>query len=182
MQVELLMQIEDTFMIVPGEILAQSSTVYTVTVNPVKISNENKEKVASKLSEIFELDYNETLEKVNQNVAIVNIVRKIDKEKTDILREWMNETGIIDGININNSQAYVCTDPTKYNFEKYSGDYVQVGYANNSSSGYISKLGYDENYPLLLLPIECSGVDKSTGFTDYYYQSTSRKAYRFRRS
>ena len=89
---------------------------------------------------------------------------------------------IIDGININNSQAYVCTDPTKYEFEKYSGDYVQVGYANNSSSGYISKLGYDENYPLLLLPIECSGVDESTGFTDYYYQSTSRRAYRFRRS
>lgn len=87
-------------MIVLGEILAQSSTVYSVTVNPVKISSENKEKVASKLSEIFELDYEETLEKVNQNVAIVNIIRKVDKEKTDSLRTWMNETGIIDGINI----------------------------------------------------------------------------------
>ncbi len=83
-----------------GEILAQSSTVYTVTVNPVKISSENKEKVASKLSEIFELDYNETLEKVNQNVAIVNIAKKVEKEKTDILRVWMDETGILDGINI----------------------------------------------------------------------------------
>ena len=87
-------------MVVLGEILAQSSTVYTVTVNPVKISNENKEKVASKLSEIFELDYNETLEKVNQNVAIVNIAKKVDKEKTDLLRIWMDETGILDGINI----------------------------------------------------------------------------------
>ena len=96
MQVELLMQIEDIFMIVLGEILAQSSTVYTVTVNPVKISSENKEKVASKLSEIFELDYTETLEKVNQNVAIVNIAKKVDKEKTDLLRIWMDETGILD--------------------------------------------------------------------------------------
>ena len=87
-------------MIAIGEILAQSSTVYTVTVNPVKISSENKELVASKLSEIFELDYEETLEKVNQNVAIVNIVKKVDKEKTDSLREWMDETGILDGINI----------------------------------------------------------------------------------
>ena len=45
-----------------GEIvLAQSSSVQTVTVNPLNISNENKEKVAKILSEIFELDYEKTL-------------------------------------------------------------------------------------------------------------------------
>ena len=87
---------------------------------------------------------------------------------------------LIDGVNINNRQAYVCTDPTKYEFEKYDGDYVQVGYANSSSDGYISKLGYDENYPLLMLPIECSGANKNTGFTDYYYQDTGERAYWFR--
>ena len=38
-----------------GNILAQSSTVYTVSLNPVKISEENKPKVAKILSEIFEL-------------------------------------------------------------------------------------------------------------------------------
>ena len=37
-------------------ILAMSSTVESVTVNPVNISNENKEKVARKLAELFELD------------------------------------------------------------------------------------------------------------------------------
>ena len=47
-----------------GEIiLAQSSTVETVTVNPVNISSENKEKVARILSEIFELDYEKVLKK-----------------------------------------------------------------------------------------------------------------------
>ena len=44
-------------------ILAVSSSVETVTVNPVNISNENKEKVAQKLSEIFELDYEKVLKK-----------------------------------------------------------------------------------------------------------------------
>ena len=83
-----------------GEILAQSSTVYTVSLSPAKISSENKEKVANILSEIFELDYQETLEKTNQNVATVNIVQKVDKEETDKLRVWMDETGITDGINI----------------------------------------------------------------------------------
>lgn len=87
---------------------------------------------------------------------------------------------LIDGVNINNRQAYVCTDPTKYEFEKYDEDYVQVGYVNGSSSGYISKLGYDENYPLLMLPIECSGVNENTGFTDYYSQNTGEMTYRSR--
>ena len=40
-----------------GEIvLAQSSTTQKVTVNPVNISKENKEKVARVLSDIFEMD------------------------------------------------------------------------------------------------------------------------------
>ena len=67
-------------------ILAQSITVYTVTLNPVKIAEENKEKVARVLSEIFELEYEKVLEKTRQNVAVVNIVKKVEKDKTDKLR------------------------------------------------------------------------------------------------
>lgn len=85
---------------------------------------------------------------------------------------------LIDGVNINNRQAYVCMDLTKYEFDKYDGDYIQVGYVNSSSNGYISKLGYDENYPLLMLPIECSGVNENTGFTDNYWQNTGSRAFR----
>jgi stage V sporulation protein D (sporulation-specific penicillin-binding protein) len=83
-----------------GVILAQSSTVYTVTISPIKIAEENKEKVAKILSEIFELDYDKTLEKTYQNVSTVNIAKKVDKELTDKLRNWINETGISSGINI----------------------------------------------------------------------------------
>ena len=43
-------------------ILAVSSTVETVTVNPVNIAKEDKEKVAQKLAELFELDYEQLLE------------------------------------------------------------------------------------------------------------------------
>lgn len=92
-----------------------------------------------------------------------------------------NVNQLIDGVNINNRQAYVCTDPSKYQFNKYDEDYVQVGYVSSSSTGYISKLGYDENYPLLMLPIECLGKSEDTAFTDrYYYQEAGEKAYRFR--
>ena len=81
-------------------VLAVSSTVETVSVNPGNISKENKEKVAKILSEIFELDYEKTLKKVSKRSSIETIVKKVDKEKTDKLRLWMEENEITTGINI----------------------------------------------------------------------------------
>ena len=48
-------------------ILAISSTVETVTVNPVNIASNDKEKVAEALANIFELDYEKVLKKVKNN-------------------------------------------------------------------------------------------------------------------
>ena len=81
-------------------VLAQSSTVSTITVNPVNISKENKEKVAKALSEIFEQDYEKTLKKVSKKSSIETIVRKVDKDKVDKLRNWMEENDITTGINV----------------------------------------------------------------------------------
>ncbi len=83
-----------------GTVLAMSASVETVTINPTNISQENKEKVAEALANIFELDYEETLKKVNKKTSIETIIKKVDKEKTDELREWINSTGITAGINI----------------------------------------------------------------------------------
>ena len=80
--------------------LAVSSTVETVTVNPGNIAKENKEKVAQKLSELFELDYDTVLKKVSKRSSIETIIKKVDKEKTDNLRVWMKENNITEGINI----------------------------------------------------------------------------------
>ena len=83
-----------------GQVLAQSSTVETVTVNPGNISKEDKEKVAKKLSEIFEIDYEKVLKKVSKRSSIETIAKKVDKEKADVLRKWMEEENITTGINI----------------------------------------------------------------------------------
>lgn len=80
--------------------LAVSSTVETVTINPVNIKEEDKEKVAKYFSELFELDYDKTLKKVNKKSSIETIAKKVDKEKTDALRKWMEENKIESGINI----------------------------------------------------------------------------------
>ena len=79
-------------------ILAVSSTVETVTINPVNI--EQKEKVAKALAEIFELDYDTVLKKVKKKTSIETIAKKVDREKTNKLRNWMNENNINTGINI----------------------------------------------------------------------------------
>ena len=81
-------------------ILAESSSVESVSVNPTNISDENKEKVAKALSDIFELDYETVLKKVTKRSSIETIIKKVDKEKADELRTWMEQNGITTGINI----------------------------------------------------------------------------------
>ena len=81
-------------------ILAVSRTVETGTVNPGNISKEDKEKVAKKLSEIFELDYETVLKKVKKRSSIETIAKKVEKEKADELRIWLQENNIDTGVNI----------------------------------------------------------------------------------
>jgi stage V sporulation protein D (sporulation-specific penicillin-binding protein) len=81
-------------------VLAISSTVNTITVNPNNIAKEDKEKVAKAVSNIFELDYDKVLKKVKKNSSIETIVKRVDKEKADSLRVWMEDNDIEVGINI----------------------------------------------------------------------------------
>ncbi len=82
------------------KILAVSASVESITVNPVNISSEKKEKVARKLSELFELDYEKVLKKVSKRSSIETIAKKVDKSKTDELRIWLDENNITTGVNI----------------------------------------------------------------------------------
>lgn len=82
------------------KILAVSASVESITVNPVNIKKEDKEKVAKKLSELFDLDYENVLKKVSKKSSIETIVKKIDKDKANELRSWLRENGIETGVNI----------------------------------------------------------------------------------
>jgi len=57
-------------------ILATSSSSESVNVNPTNIPSDLKEKVASVLSEIFELDYEKVLKKVSKKSSIETIAKK----------------------------------------------------------------------------------------------------------
>lgn len=81
-------------------ILAVSSTVETITVTPTTIKKEDREKIATGLSNIFSLNYENILKKVSKRSSIETIIKKVDKEKADELRVWMQNNNITTGINI----------------------------------------------------------------------------------
>ena len=80
--------------------LAVSSTAYTVSVNPTNIPSDQKEKIAKKLTEIFDLNYETVLKKISKRSSIETIVKKIEKDKADVLRTWLLENNIDTGVNI----------------------------------------------------------------------------------
>ena len=92
-----------------GKVLATSASVDTITINPNSIKDESndeqktkelKEKVAKAFSDIFGLDYNSTLEKVTSTAQVETIAKKVEKDKVDQLKNWMEENKISAGINI----------------------------------------------------------------------------------
>lgn len=85
---------------VNGKVLATSEKVDTISINPTKIKADKKELYARGLSKIFELDYEETLTKVNSTSAVETIAKKVEKDKVKKLEAWMKENKISAGINI----------------------------------------------------------------------------------
>ncbi len=90
-----------------GKALAIGAQVDTITINPTKLvknsdvdTRDYKEKISKALSEIFELDYNEVLEKVNSKSQVETIIKKVEQEKVDKLKQWMSDNDIKVGINI----------------------------------------------------------------------------------
>lgn len=83
-----------------GEILAMSASSEMITINPNNIPKEKKELVARKISEVLETDYEKILKKVNRNSSIEIIGKKIEKEKSNTIRQWMIENDVDQGINI----------------------------------------------------------------------------------
>jgi len=90
-----------------GKALAIGAQVDTITINPTKIVKDNeintkdyKEKVAKGLSEIFTLNYDDVLKKVNSSSQVETIIKKVEQEKVDQLKQWMEENKITIGINI----------------------------------------------------------------------------------
>ena len=88
-----------------GEILAQSISVDTVSLNPGKVTYINSKTVpndviAKGLSEIFDVTYEKMMEELESGKSVVVIAKKVETAKVDELKNWMSENKITAGINI----------------------------------------------------------------------------------
>lgn len=96
-----------------GKTLAISAQVDTVNVNPKSFIQKDedgnvdefktkayREKIAQSLSDIFELEYEDTLNKISSDSSFVVIAKKVEKDKIDRLKEWMEKEEVYAGINI----------------------------------------------------------------------------------
>lgn len=85
---------------VNGKSLAISEKVDTISINPGKITADNKELIAKGLSAIFELEYEDILEKVKSTSPVETIIKKVENNKVKELEAWMKQNKITAGINI----------------------------------------------------------------------------------
>lgn len=117
-----------------GKPLAISAKVDTVTINPQKFvisdgdnSQEKtanlQEKVSKAFAEIFELEYDDVYQKVTSNSSIQTIAKKVEEEKINKLKAWMEENGINDGINIDtDTKRYYYYNNLASNLIGFCGD------------------------------------------------------------
>ena len=85
-----------------GVVLARSVSVETISVTPKNIKSQDKERTAKGLCEILDLDYDTILGRVNKKTSEEIIAKKLDKEVTDKVREWIKAEDI-SGVNIKRS-------------------------------------------------------------------------------
>ena len=88
-----------------GKALAKSASVDNIVINPTKIKYKNgdevnKEVLAHAFSEIFGLNYDETLENLNTKTTSFTIASKVENDKTLALQQWMDDNKISSGISI----------------------------------------------------------------------------------
>ena len=90
-----------------GKALAISAQVDTITINPNKIKGDTdeettklKERVSKGLSDIFGLTYEDMLTKVTSDSQVETIIKKVEQNKVDELKKWMEDNKITIGINI----------------------------------------------------------------------------------
>lgn len=134
-----------------GKPIAISANVDTVTINPKKFIVEDseektvelQEKVSKAFSEIFELDYNDVYSKVTSTNSVQTIAKKVEEDKIDKLKKWMEENEIYSGINID-------TDTKRYYYYNNLASNL-IGFCGDDNQG-LSGIEYYWNSTLTGTP------------------------------
>ena len=80
----------------------------------------------------------------------------------------------VDGVNINERQAWVCANAENYASNVFAAPYEQLSYTNISTDGYPTVMGLDPARPFAQFPITLGG-GAGTFYADYYYQTSGQR-------
>lgn len=87
---------------------------------------------------------------------------------------WGNVYQFVDGVNIDNHQAWVAKNAEDYTSNVFAHPYEQLGYINYSANGYTTAMGFDPSLPFAEFPTAVGGSN-STYYADYYYRGTGQR-------
>jgi len=88
---------------------------------------------------------------------------------------WGNVYQFVDGVNINDWQAWVCRDASQYASNLFAAPYEQLSYANHDANGYAVEMGQDPDRPFAELPVAIDASAVNSAYKDYYYQASGQR-------
>lgn len=80
---------------------------------------------------------------------------------------WGHLYQFVDGLNVNDYQAWVAKDARDYASDVFTSPYEKLSYVNHNTRGPISEMGYDPNLPFAQFPIAIGG-NSNTYYGDNY--------------
>lgn len=116
--------------------LAQSATVWTVSVAPNQIdSDEKRELIAKGLSDILGLDYNEVLAKTQKNTKYELVKKKVEKPQADQITQYEKD---------NKLQGIHMVEDTKRYYPMTTAASHTIGFTGTDNQGLLGiELQYD---------------------------------------
>lgn len=87
---------------------------------------------------------------------------------------WLDMWQFVDGVNINERQAWVAQNAAGYASNVFAAPYAQVGYANGATDGYVTVMGKDASNPSIEFATTVGG-GSTTYYADYYYSAAGQR-------
>lgn len=92
-----------------------------------------------------------------------------------VVSPYGNVWQFVDGININDLQAWVCRDADEYASNLFASPYEQLAYVNHNANGYVVALGHDPARQFAALATAVTGTYANAGYRDYYVQNSGQR-------
>lgn len=87
---------------------------------------------------------------------------------------WGDLWQFVDGVNINDHQAWIAKDANDYASNVFAHPYEKLNYVNADSNGWTMQMGLDNKHPFANFPTTLGG-GSTTYYSDYYYQNSGQR-------